>query len=130
MSTLVSSTVLENDLFVIAYKKSKKLRLPFRLFSKIYKAKVTNQGSDVSKDLCFKHYVNILMIHGSMLLQFVPLLTFCIFLGALTFTSYFCKNDANDGVDIFHIFSIKKLVKKQHTDCVFFLHYVIRWNDL
>ena len=80
---------------------------------KIYKEKVTNQGSDVSKDLCFKHYVNILMIHGSMLLQFVPLLTFCIFLGALTFTSYFCKNDANDGVDIFHIFSIKKLVKSK-----------------
>ena len=48
-----------------------------------------------------------------MLLQFVPLLTFCIFLGALTFTSYFCKNDANDGVDIFHIFSIKKLVKSK-----------------
>ena len=93
----------------------------FRRFTK----KVTNQGRDVSKDLCFKHYVNILMIHGSMLLQFVPLFTFCIFLGALTFTSYFCKNDANDGVDIFHIFSIKKLVKK-HTDCVFFLHYATR----
>ena len=89
MNTLASSATLENDLFFIACKKSKKLGLPCRLFLKINEEKVTNQGSDVSKDLCFKHYVNILMIHGSMLLQFVPLLTFCIFLGALTFTSYF-----------------------------------------
>ena len=89
----------------------------------------TIDGSSKSKDFFFKHYVNILMIHSSKLLSICSALYFLHFCSVLTFTSCFCKNDAYDSVDIFHIFSIKKLVKK-HTDCVFFLHYVIRWNDL